>query len=93
MQQPRAIKIPGPDHPITLVGSEIRVVVRVAGHLSPIPGECSYYSIQPGGERSRNAVWTYEAPYAAVSAIKECLAFYPERVDSIEIGACGSHLP
>lgn len=47
-------------------------------------GDCSYYSIPLGGERSVNAVWTYEAPYAAVAAIKEYVAFYPDRVDAIE---------
>jgi uncharacterized protein (DUF427 family) len=30
-----------------------------------------------------NAIWTYEAPYAAVAAIKDYLAFYPDRIDSI----------
>jgi uncharacterized protein (DUF427 family) len=29
-------------------------------------------------------VWTYEAPYAAVTLIKDHLAFYPDRVDAIE---------
>jgi uncharacterized protein (DUF427 family) len=53
----------------------------------PYKGECSYYSISAGGERSVNAVWTYETPYAAVSEIKEYLAFYPDRVDTIEVGA------
>ena len=52
----------------------------------PYKGECAYYSIPAGGERSVNAVWTYEAPYAAVSAIREYLAFYPDRVDAIEVG-------
>ena len=50
----------------------------------PYKGDCAYYSIPIGGERSANAVWTYEAPYAAVSAIKDHLAFYPDRVDAIE---------
>jgi uncharacterized protein (DUF427 family) len=50
----------------------------------PYKGDCSYYSIPLGGERSVNAVWTYEAPYAAVAAIKDHLAFYPDRVDAIE---------
>jgi hypothetical protein len=27
---------------------------------------------------------TYEAPYAAVAAIKDHVAFYPDRVDAIE---------
>jgi uncharacterized protein (DUF427 family) len=51
----------------------------------PYKGECAYYSIPVGGERSVNAVWTYEAPYAAVSEIREHLAFYPDRVDNIQI--------
>ena len=40
--------------------------------------------IPAGGERAVNAVWTYEAPYEAVAAIRNHLAFYPERVDAIE---------
>jgi uncharacterized protein (DUF427 family) len=51
----------------------------------PYKGECSYYSIPGGGERSVNAVWTYEAPYAAMAQIREYLAFYPDRVDAIQI--------
>jgi uncharacterized protein (DUF427 family) len=50
----------------------------------PYKGDCAYYSVPLGGERSRNAVWSYEAPYAAVAAIKDHLAFYPSRVDGIE---------
>ena len=50
----------------------------------PCKGDCSYYSIPFGGERSENAVWTYEAPYAAVAAIKDHVAFYPDRVDAID---------
>jgi|ERR1700689_117836 len=55
----------------------------------PFKGECAYFSIPVGGERSLNAAWSYEAPYAAVSAIREYLAFYPARVDSIEIDGNG----
>jgi uncharacterized protein (DUF427 family) len=56
------------------------------GHATycPYKGECAYYSIPAGGERSVNAVWTYEAPYAAVARIKDHLAFYPSRVDAME---------
>jgi uncharacterized protein (DUF427 family) len=50
----------------------------------PYKGDCAYYSIPMGGERSVNAVWTYEAPYDAVAAIKDHVAFYPDRVDAIE---------
>ena len=50
----------------------------------PYKGDCAYYSIPIGGERSVNAVWTYEAPYASVAEIKDHLAFYPDRVDAIE---------
>ena len=51
----------------------------------PYKGECAYYSIPTGGERSINAAWSYEDPYDAVSAIRGHLAFYPERVEAIEI--------
>jgi uncharacterized protein (DUF427 family) len=50
----------------------------------PYKGDCAYFSIPAGRERSINAVWTYEAPYAAVAAIKDHVAFYPDRIDSIE---------
>jgi uncharacterized protein (DUF427 family) len=50
----------------------------------PYKGDCSYFSIPAGGERSVNAVWTYENPYPAVGAIKEYLAFYPNRIGAIE---------
>ena len=119
----KPIKIPGPDHPITIEQNPARVVVTLGGrvvadtrnalalreasyppvqyipredvdmsllertdHAShcPYKGDASYYSIPSGGERSRNAVWTYESPHTAVAAIKDRLAFYPDRVDSIE---------
>ena len=50
----------------------------------PYKGECAYYSIPAGGERSVNAAWSYEAPYAAVAAIKDYVAFYPDRADPIK---------
>jgi uncharacterized protein (DUF427 family) len=49
----------------------------------PYKGDASYYSIPAGGDRSVNAVWTYETPLPAMSAIKEYVAFYPDRVDQI----------
>lgn len=49
----------------------------------PYKGECSYYSIPAGGDRAINSVWTYEQPYDAVHEIKDYVAFYPDRVDSI----------
>ena len=119
----KPIKVPGPEHPITIERNPARVVVSVAGRVvadsrsaltlreaslpavqyiprsdvdmsllertahatyCPYKGDCAYYSISAGGERSLNAVWTYEQPYEAVAAIKDFLAFYPSRVDSIE---------
>jgi len=50
----------------------------------PYKGDCSYFSIPAGGERAVNAVWTYEQPYDAVKAIKDHVAFYPDRVDIVE---------
>jgi len=50
----------------------------------PYKGDCAYFSIPAGGKRAVNAVWSYEAPYAAVAGIKDHVAFYPDRVDSID---------
>jgi len=47
----------------------------------PYKGDASYYSL-PNAE---NAVWSYETPHAAMAAIKDHLAFYLNRVDSIEV--------
>lgn len=49
----------------------------------PFKGDCAYYSIPAGGERGADAVWSYERPFDAVAPIREHLAFYPDRVDSI----------
>ena len=45
----------------------------------PYKGDASYFSI-PGVDRGENAIWSYEAPYKAVAAIRNHLAFYPDRV-------------
>jgi uncharacterized protein (DUF427 family) len=50
----------------------------------PYKGEAAYFSIPAGGERSVDAIWSYEAPYDAVAEIKDHLAFYPDRIDAIE---------
>lgn len=49
----------------------------------PYKGDCSYFSIAGG---AANAAWSYEHPYPAVAQIEGHLAFYPDRVDAIEIG-------
>ena len=53
----------------------------------PYKGDAGYFSIPAGGARATNAVWTYEDPHDAVLAIKDHVAFYPDRVDSIEVTA------
>ncbi|ANN75905.1 DUF427 domain-containing protein [Bordetella flabilis] len=50
----------------------------------PYKGDCAYFGIPAGGERTANAVWTYESPHPAVAEIAGHLAFYPDRVDAIE---------
>jgi uncharacterized protein (DUF427 family) len=111
----KAVKLPGPDHPITIAPHPAHVVVTAGGRVvadtqaalalqeanypavlyvprddvdmslldrtdrttyCPYKGDAAYFSV-PGGT---NAVWTYEAPYDAVSPIKDHLAFYPDRV-------------
>jgi len=118
----KRMKMPGPEHPISIEANPSRVVVAVGGKViadtgdaltlreasypavqyiprrdvdmaalvrsahttfCPYKGEASYYSIPAGGDRSVNAVWTYESPFDAVKQIAEYVAFYPDRVDRI----------
>jgi uncharacterized protein (DUF427 family) len=122
----KPIKLPGPDHPISIEHNSSRVVVSVGGRVvadtrealtlyeahypavqyiprkdvdmsllvrtdrstyCPYKGDASYFSIPAGGDRSIDAAWSYEMPYAAVAGIKDHLAFYPDRVDGIEVQA------
>jgi uncharacterized protein (DUF427 family) len=119
----KPMKIPGPDHTITIDRNPSQIVVTVGGRIvadtrealtlreasypavqyiprkdvdmsqlqrtahrtyCPYKGECAYYSIPIGGARSINSVWTYENPYPSVAQIQDHLAFYSDRVDSIE---------
>lgn len=119
----KPVKIPGPDHPITITRNPRRVMVKTGGKFvadshnaltlceasyspvqyipradvdmsllvrtdhatyCPYKGDCSYFSVPSGGERLVNAIWTYEAPYDAVGAIKDHLAFYADRFEISE---------
>jgi uncharacterized protein (DUF427 family) len=119
------MKVPGPDHPITIELNPRRVRVtfngrvvadtrraltlREAGYAPvqyiprgdidmallrrtshatycPYKGDASYFSVEVDGRVSENAAWSYEAPYPAMAAIKEHLAFYPRRVEGIVEG-------
>lgn len=44
----------------------------------PFKGNASYFSVAGGPE---NAVWSYEAPYDEMMAIKERLAFYSDKFE------------
>jgi uncharacterized protein (DUF427 family) len=120
----KQVKLPGPDHPISIEHNPARVVVSVAGRVvadtrnaktlreaaylpvqyipaedvdfsqlertdrvtwCPYKGDCNYYSVPAGGNKSVNAVWSYEDPFPAVGQIRGHVAFYPERVDAIEV--------
>jgi uncharacterized protein (DUF427 family) len=123
----KKVKLPGPDHPISIQRNAARVVISVAGRVvadtdnaltlreadypavqyipredvdfsqlertdhatyCPYKGDCSYYSIPAAGEKSVNAVWSYEDPFPSVARIKGQVAFYPDRV-----GEIAEHLP
>ena len=125
----RQMKLPGPDHPISIENNLSRVVVTLGGKViadtrnaltlreasypavqyvprrdvdmaaltrsqhttfCPYKGEAAYFSIPAGGDRSVNAVWTYETPFAAMAQIKEYVAFYPDRVDEIRVTEAGA---
>lgn len=120
----RDMKVPGPDHPITIAPAQGRVRVTFNGktvaesaraltlreasyapvhyipredadlallkrttHTThcPYKGDAGYYSIVAADRTAENAVWTYERPFPAMREIAGHLAFYPNRVDKIEV--------
>jgi len=48
------------------------------GTHCPFKGDASYFSVVRGPE---NGAWSYEAPYDEMLAIKERLAFYPDKFE------------
>jgi uncharacterized protein (DUF427 family) len=118
------MKIPGPDHPITLEPSRKRLRAAFAHHViadtddalilkeadyppvvyfpmddvdmgflskterqttCPYKGLASYWSIYMDGQLAENAVWAYEDPYPAMSALNGRVAFYPNLVEVYEV--------
>ena len=53
----------------------------------PFKGDCSYWTlvVDGGKQRSENAVWGYRAPYDEAKGLAGHYAFYPNRVDAIEV--------
>src|ERR1044072_2925576 len=118
------MKIPGPDHLITITPATERVRVTFNGHVvadansglvlqeasykpvfympredaqmalfarasnashCPYKGDASYYTIKVGDKAAENAIWSYETPFPAMKEIEGRLAFYPNRIDNIEV--------
>ena len=118
------MKLPGPDHPITITANPKRVRVSAGGVViadttdaltlkeasypavnyvprkdanmallartervthRPYKGDANYFSIAAGGKTIENAVWTYEAPFPAMTEISGHLAFYPDKVRIEEV--------
>jgi len=47
----------------------------------PYKGKASYFHVRlKDGSRLDNAVWSYESPFAHIAAIKDRLAFSPDKV-------------
>ena len=51
------------------------------GSHCPFKGDASYRTVEVGGRRAENAVWSYEAPFAECAEIKGYLGFYWDRMD------------
>ena len=118
------MKLPAPDHPITITPNPKRVRVLAGGAViadttraltlkeasypavqyvpradanmaalqktarvthCPYKGDASYFSIAANGTTLDNAIWSYEAPFPAMTEIAGHLAFYPDKVRIEEV--------
>lgn len=55
--------------------------------VCPYKGVATYFSATIDGQEIKDIAWTYADPMPEVALIKDRLAFYPERVDSLKIAA------
>jgi uncharacterized protein (DUF427 family) len=120
------MKLPGPDHPITITATPKRVRILADGVVvadttkaltlkeasypavqyiprtdanmellqrtervthCPYKGDANYFSIVVNGQTLDNAIWSYEAPFPAMTEISGYLAFYPDKVKIEEVTA------
>jgi len=51
----------------------------------PYKGQASYFTLDVDGRRVPDAAWSYENPYPAAGGVAGHLAFYPDRVDRIDV--------
>jgi uncharacterized protein (DUF427 family) len=49
----------------------------------PYKGEATYFSVEGSDGLIADVAWSYEDPFPAMAGIRDHLAFYPDRVDSI----------
>jgi uncharacterized protein (DUF427 family) len=47
----------------------------------PFKGEASYWNVRGRDAVSENTAWSYEDPFPQVAGLKDCVAFYADRVD------------
>ncbi len=62
-------------------------VLRPSDHATycPYKGAASHYALQVGDDLVPAAAWFYPAPHDAVAVVRDHVAFYPDRVDAIEV--------
>ncbi len=55
--------------------------------VCPYKGEASYLTAPLASGEVKEIAWYYKEPWPEVALIKDLLAFYPDRVDAIEVAA------
>ena len=65
--------------PKDAIPAEFLVASDHATHC-PIKGDAGYYSVKAGDQVLENAAWFYPDPLPMVRAVKDYVAFYPDKV-------------
>lgn len=53
--------------------------------MCPFKGKASYWTIALDDGQMENGAWSYEQPFDEAAGVAEFVAFYPDKVDAIEI--------
>lgn len=87
----RALRVLETSHPPTyyLPPDDVRLdFLRLTGRRSYCEwkGQARYWTIECNGRSAPYAAWSYPDPTPAFAALRDCLAFYPGRMDACYVG-------
>lgn len=68
---------------------DVRWALTAASERSthcPYKGDASYWNVSTNGRTAENAIWAYPQAIDSIAAIRDCVAFYWDKMDAWYLG-------